>query len=74
MGNALMAAAATTEAADITSVGTLITTGVEQAFTIATKAFDFLMANPLCALMVGVGFAYTALSLIKRGIRVAKRS
>lgn len=63
-----------TTSATITTVGETITTGVEQAFNIATKAFDFLMGNPLCSLMVGVGFAYTALSLIRRGIRVAKRS
>lgn len=58
----------------VTEVGEVIATGVEQAFSIASSAFDFLMSNPLCSLMVGVGFAYTALSLIKRGIRVAKRA
>lgn len=58
----------------VETVGQTIATGVEQAFNIATEAFDFLMGNPLCSLMVGVGFAYTALSLIRRGIRVAKRS
>lgn len=58
----------------VAEVGEIIATGTEQAFNIASSAFDFLMSNPLCALMVGVGFAYTGLSLIKRGIRVAKRS
>lgn len=65
---------ATETTTTVATVGETITTGVEQAFNIASKAFDFLMNNPLCSLMVGVGFAYTALSLIRKGIRVAKRS
>lgn len=48
--------------------------GVSIAFDIASKAFDFLIANPFCALMLGVGFAYTALSLIHRGVKTAKRT
>lgn len=59
---------------EMTSVIDLITKATKGTFSIATSAFEFLMANPLCAFMVGSGFAYSALSLIRKGLRVAKRT
>lgn len=52
----------------------LIKTSVTGVFEIAGSAFSFLMANPLAAFMVGGGFAFTALSIIRKGLKVAKRS
>ena len=66
----------TSAEADIT-MGTLITE-IKQAvggvFEIAGSGFNFLIANPLAAFIVGSGFAFTALSLIRKALRVAKRS
>lgn len=52
----------------------LIKQAVEGVFDIAGSAFSFLMANPLAAFMVGSGFAFTALSCIRKALRVAKRT
>ncbi len=49
-----------------------IKSGIGGVFEIAGQAFDFLIDNPLCALMLVTGFAYTGLSLVKRGLRIAK--
>lgn len=56
------------------SVITLIKEAVSGVFDIAGSAFSFLMANPLAAFMVGSGFAFTALSCIRKALRVAKRT
>lgn len=58
-------------------VGTIlpaIKAGVAGVFDIASSAFSFLMANPLCAFMLCSGFAFTALSLIRRALRISKRT
>lgn len=78
MGNLLMLSeASTTEAsgyADVSSIVTLMKNGVSGVFDIAGSAFGFLMDNPLCAFMVCVGFAYVALGLVRRAIKVSKRT
>lgn len=59
------------------SIGSLITlvkTGVAGVFEMAASAFNFLFNNPLCAFMLCVGFAYVALSMVRKALRVAKRS
>ena len=60
--------------AGVTGVINLIKTSVSGVFEIAGSAFTFLMANPLAAFMVGSGFAFTALSCIRKALRVAKRT
>lgn len=52
----------------------LVGTGVAGVFDMATSAFGFLFNNPLCAFMLCVGFGYTALSIVRKALRVAKRS
>lgn len=52
----------------------LIKTAVTGVFDIAGSAFSFLISNPLAAFMVGSGFAFTALSCIRKALRVAKRA
>lgn len=46
---------------------------VSIVFDIASKAFDFLMFNPLIALCLGVSFGFTGFTLIRKGMRTAKR-
>lgn len=58
----------------VTSIVTLIKEGVTGVFDIAGSAFTFLISNPLAAFMVSVGFAFTALSCIRKALKVAKRS
>lgn len=60
--------------ADVGSIITLMKQGVSGVFEIASSAFNFLMSNPLCAFMVCVGFGSVALSLVRKAIRVSKRS
>ncbi len=60
--------------ADVGSIITLMKQGVTGCFEIAGSAFGFLMDNPLCAFMVCVGFASVALGLVRKAIRVSKRS
>lgn len=52
----------------------IIETSVSGVFEIAGSAFTFLISNPLAAFMVGSGFAFTALSCIRKALRVAKRT
>ena len=58
----------------VTSIVTLVKEGVTGVFDIAGSAFTFLISNPLAAFMVSVGFAFTALSCIRKALKVAKRS
>lgn len=64
----------TASTTDVSSVITLIKTGVSGVFEIAGSAFSFLMNNPLAAFTVAVSFAFTGLSVIRKGLKVAKRS
>lgn len=59
---------------DDTEMLNVVSNGVDSAFDIATIAFNFLLANPLMTIMLGVSFGYTAFSLIRKGIRTAKRT
>lgn len=59
---------------DMTAMFTILKNGVSGVFSIASSAFGFLMENPLCAIMVSVGFAYAALNIVRKGLRVAKRT
>lgn len=65
----VMSAEAATEA----SVANSISDGVNVGFTLGTEAFNFIMANPLSSTVVGIGFCYVALGIIKRALRVSKR-
>ena len=59
---------------EMSSLITLVKTGVTGVLEMASTAFNFLIQNPLCAFMMCVGFGYTALSLVKKALRVAKRT
>ena len=52
----------------------LIKQGVVGVLVMASSAFNFLIQNPLCAFAMCVGFGYTALSIVKNALRVAKRT
>ncbi len=60
--------------ADVNAIIALVKTGVGGVFDIASSAFGFLMDNPLCAFMVCVGFGSVALSMVRRALRIAKRT
>ncbi|MGN0686488.1 MAG: hypothetical protein ACI4KA_00110 [Oscillospiraceae bacterium] len=62
-----------TEEAVSTNIGTVVENGIDTGFSMATKAFNWIVGNPLASFMLGLGFTYTAFSLIKRGIRTVKR-
>lgn len=63
-----------TSESDITAVLKVIKASVTGVFDIASSAFNFLLATPLCAFMIGSGFAFTALGLARKGLRTARRS
>ncbi|MBE6889640.1 MAG: hypothetical protein E7485_06465 [Ruminococcaceae bacterium] len=60
-------------AVDTSTVMDKVTAGLEGGFTMGTKAFNFLMDNPLTSFIIGIGFCYTALGIIRRALRVSKR-
>lgn len=79
MTELLLTAAATegvTEAAsvDLSTILTNVTTAVGGIFNLASEGFSFLTSNPLCFLMIGSGFAFTAFGLVRRALRIAKRT
>lgn len=59
---------------DVNSVLSLIKTSVTGVFEIASSAMHFLLDTPLSAFMIGAGFAFSALGLAHKGLRVAKRT
>lgn len=60
--------------ADVSSVLPMIKEGVTGVFDIASSAFNFLLSTPLSAFMIGAGFAFSALGLARKALRVAKRT
>lgn len=56
-----------------TTVSDAITNGLETGFSMATQAFNWIIGNPLASFILGLGFTYSAFSLIKRGIRSVRR-
>ena len=61
-------------AIEVNAILPTIKAGVAGVFDIASSAFSFLLSNPLCAFIMCSGFAYTALSLVRRAFRVARRA
>lgn len=59
---------------NVSAILPMIKTAVGGVFDIATSAFSFLLSTPLCAFMVGSGFAFSALGLARKALRVAKRT
>lgn len=60
-----------------TDVGGTVTQVAEAAggiFDLAKEAFSFMLSNPLCFLMIGSGFCFTALGLARRALRASKRT
>lgn len=62
-----------TEEAASVDIGQVVDSGLDAGFGMATKAFNWIGTNPLATFFLGLGFTYTAFSLIKRGIRTVKR-
>lgn len=62
------------EKVELSGVISLIKQAVTGVFDIAGSAFTFLISNPLAAFMVGSGFAFSALSCVRKALRVAKRT
>lgn len=59
---------------DLTTILDNVKQAVGGIFDLAGSGFSFLVSNPLCFLMIGSGFAFTAFGLVRRALRVAKRS
>lgn len=51
-----------------------ITDAAGGIFDLGTKAFSFMLSNPLCFLMIGSGFCFTALGLARKALRASKRT
>lgn len=64
----------TVSTASITEILALIKASVTGVLDIASAGFNFLLSTPLSAFMIGSGFAFTALSLVRKGLRVSKRT
>lgn len=59
---------------EVSSILPMIKEGVTGVFDIASSAFNFLLSTPLSAFMIGAGFAFSALGLARKALRVAKRT
>ena len=59
---------------ELSSVLSLIKEAVSGVFDIAGSAFNFMYQNPLCAFMIGSGFAFSALGLVRKALKTAKRA
>ena len=59
---------------EVSSILPIIKAGVAGVFDIASSAFNFLLSTPLSAFMIGSGFAFSALGLARKALRVAKRT
>ncbi|MGN0686489.1 MAG: hypothetical protein ACI4KA_00115 [Oscillospiraceae bacterium] len=49
-----------------------INNGVDNGFLIMTKAFNFLIVNPLCSFILGLSFTFAAFRLMRYGIKSVK--
>ncbi len=58
---------------EVNAVLPMIKAGVTGVFDMATSAYDFLLSAPLCAFMIGSGFAFMALGLVRKALRIGKR-
>ena len=43
-------------------------------FDLGKSAFSFMLSNPLCFLMIGTSFCFTALGLARKALRASKRT
>lgn len=59
---------------DVSTFIPVVKTSVEAVFDMGTSAFNFLFDNPLCGFIMGAGFAFTALGLVRKALRVSKRA
>ncbi len=59
--------------AEVSGVLPMLKAGVSGVFDMATSAYDFLLSAPLCAFMIGSGFAFMALGLVRKALRIGKR-
>lgn len=59
---------------DMAAVISCISDAMAGIFEMAGTAFDFLIGNPLCAFMIGGGFCFVALGLVRKALRTAKRA
>lgn len=59
---------------ELKSIIPVIKDAVTGVFEIAGSGFNFLFQNPLCAFMIGSGFAFSALGLVRKALKTAKRA
>lgn len=59
---------------EMSSLIPVIKEAVTGVFDIASAGFNFLFSNPLCAFMIGSGFAFSALGLVRKALKTAKRA
>lgn len=71
--NAVSEAATFTAPSSVGDTVSEITTAADGIFKLASRAFSFMLSNPLCFLMIGSGFCFTALGLARKALRAAKR-
>ncbi len=51
-----------------------ITSASSGIFDLGKSAFSFILSNPLCFLMIGTSFCFTALGLARKALRASKRT
>lgn len=51
-----------------------ITEASSGIFDLGKNAFSFMLSNPLCFLMIGTSFCFTALGLARKALRASKRT
>lgn len=59
---------------DVAGTISQVTEAAGGIFDLAKEAFNFMLSNPLCFLMIGSGFCFTALGLARRALRASKRT
>ncbi len=68
-----MAEGGFTAPTDVGGVVTQVTEAAGGIFGLASEAFKFMLSNPLCFLMIGAGFCFTAMGLARKALRISKR-
>ena len=68
----LISEAGFTAPTDMASTVSNVKTATEGLFGIASSAFSFMLSNPLCFLMIGVGICFSSLKLARSALRASK--
>lgn len=70
----MISEASFTAPTDVDGTVKQVATAAGGIFDLAKEAFSFMLSNPLCFLMIGSGFCFTALGLARRALRASKRT